>query len=143
LVRILSADTAIGGDLTACERKRIPSVPKTPSDEVICTPPKGAWTPADRKVADFVVARTHDGWPLRLLTIIDQYTRERMAIDVAREISSDDVPERLAWLFITWSGPGYMPGAQTTPSMGSRVGHADSAGDEAGRGTLYPLTRTA
>jgi hypothetical protein len=127
LVRILSADTAIGGDLTACERKRILSFPKTPSDEVICTPPKDAWTPADRNVADFVVARTHEGWPPRLLTIIDEYTWEWMAIDVAREISSDDVLERLTWLFITWSVPGYMPGAQTTPSMGSRVGHADSA----------------
>ena len=33
---------------------------------------------------DFVFARTHDGRPLRLLTLMDEYTRECLAIDVAR-----------------------------------------------------------
>ena len=31
---------------------------------------------------DFVVDRTHDGRPLRMLTVIDEYTRECLAIDV-------------------------------------------------------------
>jgi hypothetical protein len=33
---------------------------------------------------DFVSTRTHDGRPLRLLTVLDEYTRECMAIEVAR-----------------------------------------------------------
>jgi transposase InsO family protein len=47
---------------------------------------------------DFVSARTHDGLPLRLLVIVDEFTRECLSIDVERRLSSDDVLERLAWL---------------------------------------------
>ena len=35
---------------------------------------------------DFVATRTHEGRPLRLLTIIDEYTRECLAIEVARRL---------------------------------------------------------
>ena len=54
---------------------------------------------------DFVSARTHDGRPLRMLTIVDEFTRECMAIDVARRMNSEDVLERLTWLFITRGVP--------------------------------------
>jgi transposase InsO family protein len=54
---------------------------------------------------DFVAARTHDGRPLRLLTLVDEYTRECLSIDVARRLSSDDVLERLSWLFVTRGVP--------------------------------------
>ncbi len=50
---------------------------------------------------DFVHVRTHDGRPLRMLTLVDEYTRECLSIDVARRLSSEDVLERLAWLFVT------------------------------------------
>jgi transposase InsO family protein len=40
---------------------------------------------------DFVSARTHDGVPLRLLVIMDAFTRECLSIDAARSLSSDDV----------------------------------------------------
>ena len=40
---------------------------------------------------DFVAARTHDGRPMRLLTIVDEYSRECLAIRVARAIHADDV----------------------------------------------------
>jgi transposase InsO family protein len=49
---------------------------------------------------DFVVARTDDGRPLKILTVIDEYTRECLAIDVARKIRSQQVLESLAALFI-------------------------------------------
>lgn len=49
---------------------------------------------------DFVHDRTHDGRPLRLLTLVDEYTRECLAIDVARRMTSEDVLERLTDLFI-------------------------------------------
>ncbi len=54
---------------------------------------------------DFVSARTHDGRPFRMLTLVDEYTRECLAIDVARRLRSDDVLERLSWLFATRSVP--------------------------------------
>lgn len=54
---------------------------------------------------DFVSARTHDGRPLKMLTLVDEHTRERLAIDVARRITSDDVLERLAWLMATRGVP--------------------------------------
>jgi putative transposase len=49
---------------------------------------------------DFVEDRTHDGRKLRLLVIVDEYTRECLAIDVARRMTSEDVLERLTDLFI-------------------------------------------
>ena len=49
---------------------------------------------------DFVSVRTHDGRPLRLLVIVDEHTRECLAIDVARRLNSEDVLEQLAWLFV-------------------------------------------
>jgi transposase InsO family protein len=54
---------------------------------------------------DFVTARTHDGLPLRMLTVVDEFTRQCLAIDVARKLSSDDVLERLAWLMVTRGVP--------------------------------------
>jgi len=42
-----------------------------------------------------------NGRPLRILTIIDEYTRECLSIDVSRQLRSDDVLERLTKLFTT------------------------------------------
>jgi putative transposase len=52
---------------------------------------------------DFMAARTSNGRPLRLLNIIDEYTRECLAIRVGRHLTSDDVLEELHNLFI-WRG---------------------------------------
>jgi transposase InsO family protein len=49
---------------------------------------------------DFVSARTSDGRPLRFLTVMDEYTRECLAIDVGRRLTSGDVLDRLADLFV-------------------------------------------
>jgi transposase InsO family protein len=57
---------------------------------------------------DFVHARTHDGRPVRMLTLVDEYSRECLSIDVARRLSSEDVLERLAWLFATRAVPEYL-----------------------------------
>jgi transposase InsO family protein len=45
---------------------------------------------------DFVEAQTHDGRKLRLLTLIDEFTRECLAIRVARRINSFGVIETMA-----------------------------------------------
>ncbi len=57
---------------------------------------------------DFVLARTHDGRALRMLTLVDEFTRECLAIDVARRLNSEDVLERLAWLFVTRGVPKFI-----------------------------------
>ncbi len=57
---------------------------------------------------DFVSARTHEGLPLRLLVIVDEFTRECLSIDVARQLGSDDVLERLSWLMVTRGVPQHL-----------------------------------
>lgn len=57
---------------------------------------------------DFVATRTHEGRPLRLLTIIDEYTRECLAIEVARRLRADDVLHCLAELFLQHGRPDYI-----------------------------------
>jgi len=49
---------------------------------------------------DFVMDRTHDGRPVRMLTLIDEYSRECLAIEVSRRIKTIDVIEKLSDLFI-------------------------------------------
>ena len=50
---------------------------------------------------DFVQDRTSDGPEFRMLTLIDEYSRECLAIDVARRLTSEDVLERLRDLLPT------------------------------------------
>jgi len=50
---------------------------------------------------DFVMTRTHDGRVVKMLTVIDEYSRECLAIKVARKLTSQDVIEQLADLFIS------------------------------------------
>ena len=52
--------------------------------------------------------RTHDGRAIRLLTIVDEYTRECLAIDVARRLNSENVLERLADLFVNRGVPDHI-----------------------------------
>ena len=53
-------------------------------------------------------ARTRDGRAFRMLTVIDEFTRECLAIDVARQLTSDDVLERLSDLFVRRGVPGHI-----------------------------------
>ena len=48
---------------------------------------------------DFVADRTHDGKAFRMLTVIDEYSRECLAIHVQRKLKSDDVLAVLTELF--------------------------------------------
>jgi transposase InsO family protein len=57
---------------------------------------------------DFVQARTSDGRVFRMLTLIDEFTRECLAIDVARKLNSEDVLERLSDLFVRRGVPNYV-----------------------------------
>lgn len=57
---------------------------------------------------DFVAERTRDGRPLKILTMMDEYSRECLAIDVARNIRSPRLLERLSELFLQHGAPDYI-----------------------------------
>ena len=57
---------------------------------------------------DIVFDRTHDGRPLRMLTVVDEFTRECLAIKVERSIRSEEVLECLADLFLLRGTPAYL-----------------------------------
>ena len=54
---------------------------------------------------DFVQVRTRDGRAVRVLTVIDEYTRERLAIWAQRSIRSTDVIDTLVELMMARGGP--------------------------------------
>lgn len=49
---------------------------------------------------DFVADRTHDGRAFRMLCIIDEFSRESLAIRVTRKLKATDVIDALSDLFI-------------------------------------------
>ena len=57
---------------------------------------------------DFVEDRTERGGKLRILAIIDEYTRECLAIRVAPSIPTSAVVEVLEWLFLTRGVPKFL-----------------------------------
>ena len=57
---------------------------------------------------DFVEARTHDGRKFRMLCLIDEFTREALAIRVKRKLNSVDVLETLADVMISRGRPDYI-----------------------------------
>ncbi len=57
---------------------------------------------------DFVADKTHNGNKIRMLTIVDEYTRECLAIRVDRRLNSEDVLEQLAALFVYRGVPAYL-----------------------------------
>jgi len=57
---------------------------------------------------DFVFERTHDGLPLRMLAIVDEFTRECLMIKAGRRFTSEDVIHTLADLFIQRGAPVYL-----------------------------------
>ena len=61
--------------------------------------PNEVWT------YDFVEGRTVRGGKLRCLTILDEFTRECLAIHVARSNSSRQVIKVLEWLYLTRAAP--------------------------------------
>jgi putative transposase len=55
---------------------------------------------------DFICDQTADGRPLKLLTLLDEFTRESLAIEVSRSIRSKDVIEVLEYMFMVRGVPG-------------------------------------
>jgi transposase InsO family protein len=57
---------------------------------------------------DFVEDRTHDGRKYRMLNVLDEFTRECLAIRVDRKLGSVDVIDVLSDLFILRGVPGHI-----------------------------------
>ncbi len=57
---------------------------------------------------DFVKDQTADGRPFKILTIVDEYTRECLACEAARSLTSGDVIRVLEDLFIVRGLPGHI-----------------------------------
>jgi putative transposase len=57
---------------------------------------------------DFVEDRTHDGRKFRMLNLIDEFTRECLAIRVSRKLKAVDVIDVLSDLFILRGVPGHI-----------------------------------
>ena len=57
---------------------------------------------------DFVSERTEDGRQLRLLVVIDEYTRECLAIEVGRSFTARDVIDVLQYLFAIRGAPRHL-----------------------------------
>ena len=55
-----------------------------------------------------MLERTHDGRAFRILNVIDEYTRECLAIHVERYLDHEDVQECLAELFCTRGVPNHL-----------------------------------
>jgi len=57
---------------------------------------------------DFVMTRTEDGRPVKMLTLLDEYTRECLSITVARRLTSAEVLQQLEAHFIHRRIPEYI-----------------------------------
>ena len=57
---------------------------------------------------DFVSERLENGRRIRLLVVIDEYTRECLSLDVARSFRGEDVVELLRYLFAVRGCPSYI-----------------------------------
>ncbi len=72
---------------------------------------------------DFVMDRTRDGRAIRMLTIVDEHTRECLAIDVSRQLNGVDVIERLSELFIFRDIPEYIRSDNGPEFVSKKVRH--------------------
>jgi transposase InsO family protein len=72
---------------------------------------------------DFVEGRTHDGRKFRMLNIIDEFTRECLAIRLARKLNSTDVIDALSDLFILRGVPGHVRSDNVLRAEGNEAGN--------------------
>ena len=69
---------------------------------------------------DFVSTKTHDGRSVRLLTLVDEYTREALAIKVARRLNSVNVIEAMADVMLVKGVPEHIR-SDNGPEMTAKI----------------------
>lgn len=101
-----------------------------PNGEVTLRPehPNQVWT------YDFLEDRTEDGKKLRILTVLDEYTRECLNITVDTSITADKVIGILDWLFLTRGVPEHLR-SDNGPEFVARA--VQGWLNEKGCGTIY------
>ena len=57
---------------------------------------------------DFLHDKLSNGWPYKMLTVLDEYTREALAVTVAHKMGSSDVLEALYPLLLKRGKPEYL-----------------------------------
>ena len=57
---------------------------------------------------DFIMDRTTDGRPVKMLTMVNEYTRQCLVIHPARSITSDQVLDILEYLAEAWGAPTFI-----------------------------------
>lgn len=77
--------------------------------------PKHVWS------YDFMEARTHNGVKFRILNVIDEYTRESLAVKVARRLNSHDVVEVLTDLLMERGVPVHIRSDNGSEFIAKRV----------------------
>jgi transposase InsO family protein len=83
---------------------------------------------------DFLMDRTEDGRQLKLLVVLDEYTRECLAIEVARSFTSEDVVSLLGYLFAVRGVPEHLRSDNGPEFVAQNVRRWL---DQAGVGTLF------
>lgn len=69
---------------------------------------------------DFVMDRTNDGRPIKILTLIDEYTKEALAVYPARRIRASDVIDIFADVMVERGAPEYIR-SDNGPEMMAKV----------------------
>ena len=93
---------------------------------------------------DFLTARTHDGRVLKILVVVDAYSRECLAVVVARRLRSLEVLETVADLFVAHGVPAHIRSAcyeQVVKALGA-VG-SSNRGTDTGSGSVEPAHRAS
>lgn len=65
---------------------------------------------------DFVMDETEEGRRLKIMPVVDEYTRECLSIDVERSITAEDVVATLASLFGSRGEPAFIRSDRAAPS---------------------------
>lgn len=81
---------------------------------------------------DFVEHRTHDGRKFRMLCVVDEFTREALAIVVKRRLNSSDVLEVLAELMLARGTPSHI----RSDNVLCRRGHGERGREVSSRRSL-------
>jgi putative transposase len=92
------------------EGHRVPPRRRSSGQKAVGGAAFGTWAtqaaaPNDVWSYDFVAARTEDGQPLRILNVVDEYTRRCLGCRVARSIGARDLIDELEDLFAKHGKP--------------------------------------
>jgi putative transposase len=84
---------------------------------------------------DFIFDRTSDGRSLKWLSLIDEYTRECLALEARRGMTAEDIREILAEVAARRGGPPHRIRSDNGPEFAAQA--VRSWLEETGSGTLY------